>query len=827
MIILNNYLKKYISKIESNKFWANLFKNSFFAFIGDASASVIGLLVTIVLIKLIGSNNYGILVLAQSYMSIMDVMINIQSWKSVIQYGQKAIISNNISKLHEYIRLGIILDVSTAILGGIISFIAAPVIGKIFGWSSEMIICSLIFSITIFSHFSGTPTAILRLLNKFNLVALQKFLAAMIKIFSLLFMFRIKEVSLINVTIIYCITDIIGNFLLVLFAFLEYDKKYGVKNIFKSKNCSDKKEFINFTLWGTLSDIVDIPVNYIDVFIISLLGNEMISVFKVFKQLVAIIQKVMSPIQQSILPQFSQLSAEGNEDYGFSVVIKIRNIVLKLGIPFVLFMGITSQIWLKVIYGNIYSDNWYVLLLYLIVQVIALSYTTIHPYFLSLNQSKKSCIYVFTANVAYCILAIILVNLIGMTGIILAYTVQFSIVIYLKCKFIKSNINNNIIIKNKIIVIGGNHHNALGVVRALGERGIKSYAIITNDHQYAFLKKSKYIVKSYIVKEDSDEILKILFNEFSLEKEKTILIPTSDFAAITIDDNLDKLKEKFITPQINNHQGMIDKYMDKYFQYKLAKKNNILMAESYEFKLNSKINFNNFKNYPYIVKPIISAYGSKANMRICKNEVELKNAIKYCNSEGFSRVLVQEFIDYSYESILIGCAHSGKVILPGIVKKIRRYPEKYGTTAYAEIHKKDNMHNEFVDNIMNLLSDIDYSGMYDVEFFIKDNKCYLNEINFRNSGCTMAYCFDNVYLAYLWVLMVTGNSIDNEKQEITNEFSFIDEYGERNLLLEKSITFREYINDHRLSKGRLFHRSSDLKPSIYKNIYAVCRRIFK
>ena len=110
MIILNNYLKKYISKIECNKFWANLFKNSFFAFIGDASASVIGLLVTIVLIKLIGSNNYGILVLAQSYMSIMDVMINIQSWKSVIQYGQKAIISNNISKLHEYIRLGIIVS---------------------------------------------------------------------------------------------------------------------------------------------------------------------------------------------------------------------------------------------------------------------------------------------------------------------------------------------------------------------------------------------------------------------------------------------------------------------------------------------------------------------------------------------------------------------------------------------------------------------------------------------------------------------------------------------------------------------------------------------
>lgn len=435
---MNNYIKLNINKIKSNEFWSNLFKNSFFAFIGDASASIIGLLVTIILIKLIGSDNYGTLILAQSYMSIMDVLINVQCWKSVIQYGQKAIIEKNINKLHGYIQLGIILDVSTAVLGGIISLILVPLIGNIFNWSLQMKLCSLIFSVTIFSHFSGTPTAILRLLNKFNLVALQKFLAAVIKICALIFAFIYsKNIGLINATIIYCITDIIGNLLLVLFAFIEYNKKYGLKNIFKKIECSDRKSFINFTLWGTLSEIVDIPVNYIDVFIISLLGNEMISVFKVFKQIVAILQKIMAPIQQSILPQFSQLSAEGKKERGFEVVIKIRNVVLKLGIPFAIVIGVTSPLWLKLIYGSVYSDNWYILLIYLIIQVFALSYTTIHPYFLSLNQSKRSCLYVLVSNIVYCILAFFLVRILGMLGIIIAYMVQFSVVIYLKYRYIK------------------------------------------------------------------------------------------------------------------------------------------------------------------------------------------------------------------------------------------------------------------------------------------------------------------------------------------------------------------------------------------------------
>lgn len=382
-------------------------------------------------------------------------------------------------------------------------------------------------------------------------------------------------------------------------------------------------------------------------------------------------------------------------------------------------------------------------------------------------------------------------------------------------------------IKNKVIVIGGNHHNTLGVIRALGEKGVKSYVIITNDNRFSFVKKSKYIIKSYIVKESKNEILNTLLNNFELEKDKTIVIPTSDFAAITIDDNLDKLKDKFIVPQINNIQGMIGKYMDKYVQYQLAENYNIAMAKSYEIDLvNNNLSYN-YKNYPYIVKPIISAYGSKADMRICHNGTELEKAIAYCKSKNFPRVLIQEFIDYDYEIGLLGCVHCGKVILPGIVKKIRRYPKKYGTTSYAIVYKKDIVNSDFINDINKLLLGIHYSGMYDMDVFVKNGKYYLNEINFRNSGNSIVYCYDNIYLVYLWILMITDNSIDNEQQEITHSFSFIDEFGERNLLFSKNITLLEYMKTKKISKARLFHRKGDLKPSVYKNIYAVCRRIFK
>ena len=431
-------LIKLREKINKDDFWKNLFSNSFWAFLGDSFASLITLAVTIILIRLIGDSNYGILVLGQSYMQVMDVLLNIQCWKSVIQFGQKAIINKKIEDLYAYIRLGCILDISTAIIGGVISLGIVDLIGYLFNWSNDLIICASIFSLTIFTHFSGTPTAILRILNKFNLVAIQKIVSSLIKIISLLVIFIFhSQISLVSAVIVYCVTDMIGNVLLIVFAIYAFNKKYELKKLFKLKLPDDKRDFINFTLWGTLSETVDIPVNYFDVFIVSYLGTNLVAVFKVFKQVVSILTKLTTPIYQAIMPQFSELTAKGLKRRGYEIVLKIRNVILVIMVPFSIVVGLTSVLWLNFIYGPLYADYWYVLLIYLLIQTLSLSYTTIHPYFISLGNAKQSAIYVLIANVIYMILAFILINKFGMISLVISYAMQSLIVISLKINYIK------------------------------------------------------------------------------------------------------------------------------------------------------------------------------------------------------------------------------------------------------------------------------------------------------------------------------------------------------------------------------------------------------
>lgn len=435
--------KKILHKIKNDNFWKNLFKNSFWAFFGDASASAITFIISIILIKIIGSESYGILILAQSYMNIMDVIINIQSWRSTIQYGQKALVDGNDNELHSYVKLGCIMDISTAILCFIISILLPNLIGGLLHWSNEMILCSEIFAITIISHFAGTPTAILRLFNKYNLVALSKTLAAIFKITSIVAYYLItKNLNLVSSTIIFMLTDFIGNILLVIFAFYNYSKKYKISDIIKAKMPKDAKSFISYTLWGTLSEIVDLPVQTIDVFIVSVLGNATVAIYKIFKQIIGIISKVTGPIQQSILPQFSELSAKGNEQRGFEVVIKIHKTILKYTLPISILVGVTSYFWLGKLYDMTYANYWYILFIYLMIQTYALSYTTIHPFFITLGNMRINAIIEFTANIAYLIVSYILVRAMGLLGITIAFLIQILLNIFLKYFCIKKMIAN-------------------------------------------------------------------------------------------------------------------------------------------------------------------------------------------------------------------------------------------------------------------------------------------------------------------------------------------------------------------------------------------------
>ena len=96
-------------------------------------------------------------------------------------------------------------------------------------------------------------------------------------------------------------------------------------------------------------------------------------------------------------------------------------------------------------------------------------------------------------------------------------------------------------------VIGGNHHNALGVIRSLGEKGIKPFVIIETKDKNPYILKSKYIQKGWLVR-DEQQVLELLESDDLHSDKKHVLIACSDNHSSLIIASFWKFSNLFYQP---------------------------------------------------------------------------------------------------------------------------------------------------------------------------------------------------------------------------------------------------------------------------------------
>lgn len=215
-------------------------------------------------------------------------------------------------------------------------------------------------------------------------------------------------------------------------------------------------------------------------------------------------------------------------------------------------------------------------------------------------------------------------------------------------------------IDNRIIIIGGDHHNTLAVVRDLGSHNCDISVLLHGDFDASGKPKisySRYAKKcTYTVENDEQAILEWLITHHGSAELKTILFPCSDLAAYTIDDHNHELSKWYIIPGFKNSPGRVVQLMDKMNQKRFADENGIPMAKSQivSFK-NYTQDLSNELIYPIIIKPNVSAFGNKSDIKICRNCEELERAIQeYCNA-GYKNAIFQEFLKKKYEVCAYGC----------------------------------------------------------------------------------------------------------------------------------------------------------------------------
>lgn len=356
----------------------------------------------------------------------------------------------------------------------------------------------------------------------------------------------------------------------------------------------------------------------------------------------------------------------------------------------------------------------------------------------------------------------------------------------------------------KVIVLGNDHTNSLGIIQCLG---------ICNHYMIAFLwgtntgiVRNSIYTKEVYTASNVQKCIDLMLLKFSNANEKIPVIACCDIAAITLEKNRSRLENHFLFEYTNGNLS-IENLCLKENQVRLAKMVGFHVPQSWIIE-----RFDMLPDeivYPCIVKPLISCEGAKVDIRICYSQNELVRALQ--SLKCTKRVIIQQYIDRDYEISILGCAKkNSSCLIPAIENKLTLYPKYVGLECLAKIEKLED--DEIIDCISSLIKKIGYVGLFSVEMMHckHDGLFYFTEINLRNDGAN-SFIFKygiNLPLHFINDMLNLPTPADSE----TKPGYYIWDMHHFLSLMHAEISLLTWLKELRKSKGFMTYFQGDYKP---------------
>tara|TARA_A100001015_G_scaffold321369_1_gene451769 strand:- start:4222 stop:5550 length:1329 start_codon:yes stop_codon:yes gene_type:complete len=299
---------KETSKAKNDLIFTRLFKNSKILLSGNLFVSVLGLITFVITVKALGTEVFGLFVLVTTYIAIVDRLVNFQAWRALIKYGAEALNAGRRDDVKALVKICSAIDIFSAVLAFSCSVVGLFLVGYFMDWPDEITKLVLMYSFVLLFRLSGTPTAILRIFDKFKTFAYRGVVSAILKLSGTLIVY-FQGGGLFEYLLIWAITDIIGQLLLVFAGWKELHNQ-GLDRIYIAKTKNIKKRypgFYKFILFMSFDSTIYVGRD-LDIYIIgALVSLDDVALFKVAKQLASILGKLIDPVYTAIYPELAKM----------------------------------------------------------------------------------------------------------------------------------------------------------------------------------------------------------------------------------------------------------------------------------------------------------------------------------------------------------------------------------------------------------------------------------------------------------------------------------------------------------------------------------------
>ncbi|WP_309089294.1 lipopolysaccharide biosynthesis protein [Phenylobacterium sp.] len=149
---------------------------------GRTVNAVLGLAYLAVAGRTLGAAAMGVLVLITAFAQFLGDVVKFQSWQTVIQYGARPLADGDRPAFQRMLRFTLFLDAASTLLGLAIGIVGSFAFADRLGWSAEMAPVAALYMFSIVFVVSAMPTGLLRLFDRFDVLAQQTALVGFVRL---------------------------------------------------------------------------------------------------------------------------------------------------------------------------------------------------------------------------------------------------------------------------------------------------------------------------------------------------------------------------------------------------------------------------------------------------------------------------------------------------------------------------------------------------------------------------------------------------------------------------------------------------------------------
>ena len=155
-----------------------LLSNLAHLFSGKLAAGLMSIIYLIIVTHRLGVQNYGVLVLLNSYAVLIGSVVAFSGFHGIVRFGTLALQSGDQAAFRQLVRFMALIELGCGIVAVLVAAVLAPIVGPRLGWSPETVRLALPFSLAVLGTVRATPQGVLQIAGRFDLIGLHQALAS-------------------------------------------------------------------------------------------------------------------------------------------------------------------------------------------------------------------------------------------------------------------------------------------------------------------------------------------------------------------------------------------------------------------------------------------------------------------------------------------------------------------------------------------------------------------------------------------------------------------------------------------------------------------------